>query len=116
MEDVNFTQVVRRGCGIDIHRDVAVSTIGGEGITTETSSNKTFSSSLTELKEWLIENSVTHVAMESTGVYWKPVYKVLESPEFTVWIVNARHIKYVPGHKTDKKDSAWICKCFLQDC
>ncbi len=113
MEKVNFTQVVRRGCGIDIHRDIAVATIGEEGITTETRSYKTFSSSLTELKEWLIENGVTHVAMESTGVYWKPVYKVLECPELKVWIVNARHIKYVPGHKTDKADSAWICKLLL---
>lgn len=50
MKEVNFTQVVRRGCGIDIHRDIAVATIGGEGITTETRSYKTFSSSLTELK------------------------------------------------------------------
>lgn len=113
MEEVKFNQVVLRGCGIDIHRDSAVATIGGEGITTETRSYKTFSSSLTELKEWLIANGVTHVAMESTGVYWKPVYKVLEGPELTVWIVNARHIKYVPGHKTDKKDSAWICKLLL---
>lgn len=113
MLEVSFTQVVHRGCGIDIHRDEAVATIGGEGLRTETRSYKTFSSSLTELKEWLIENGVTHVAMESTGVYWKPVYKVLECPELTVWIVNARHIKYVPGHKTDKKDSAWICKLLL---
>ena len=113
MEEVKFNQVVLRGCGIDIHRDSAVATISGEGITTETRSYKTFSSSLTELKEWLIANGVTHVAMESTGVYWKPVYKVLEGPELTVWIVNARHIKYVPGHKTDKKDSAWICKLLL---
>ena len=52
-------------------------------------------------------------AMESTGVYWKPVYKILECPDMKVWIVNARHIKYVPGHKTDKKDSAWICKQLL---
>ena len=113
MEEVKFNQVVLRGCGIDIHRDSAVATISGEGITTETRSYKTFSSSLTELKEWLIANGVTHVAMESTGVYWKPVYKVLECPELKVWIVNARHIKYVPGHKTDKKDSAWICKLLL---
>ena len=113
MEEIKFNQVVLRGCGIDIHRDSAVATISGEGITTETRSYKTFSSSLTELKEWLISNGVTHVAMESTGVYWKPVYKVLECPELKVWIVNARHIKYVPGHKTDKKDSAWICKLLL---
>lgn len=109
MSEVSFTQVLQRGCGIDIHRDEAVATIGGEGLKTETRSYKTFSSSLTELKEWLIENGVTHVAMESTGVYWKPLYKVLECPELTVWIVNASHIKYVPGHKTDKKDSVWIC-------
>ena len=115
MEKVNFTQVVSRGCGIDIHRNIAVATIGWEGFTTETRSYKTFSSSLTELKEWLIENGVTHVAMESTGVYWKPVYKVLECPELKVWIVNARHIKYVPGHKTDKADSAWICKLLLAE-
>ena len=88
-------------------------TIGGEGITTETRSFKTFTSSLTELKEWLIEKGVTDVAMESTGVYWKPVMNVLEGPELRVWIVNARHIKYVPGHKTDKKDSAWICQLLL---
>ena len=104
MSEVSFTQVVQRGCGIDIHRDEAVATrwIRSKA---ETRSYKTFISSLTELKEWLIENGVTHVAMESTGVYWKPMYKVLECPELTVWIVNARHIKYVPGHKTDKKIS-----------
>ena len=113
MEGVNFTQVVRRGCGIDIHRDIAVATISGEGITTETRSYKTFSSSLTELREWLIANGVTHVAMESTGVYWKPVYRVLEGADLKVWIVNARHIKYVPGHKTDRMDSVWICKLLL---
>ena len=68
---------------------------------------------MTELKEWLIENGVTDVAMESPGVYWKPVMNVLEGPDLRVWIVNARHIKYVPGHKTDKKDSAWICQLLL---
>ena len=113
MEEVHFTKVVRRDYGIDFRRDVAVATISGEGITTETRSYKTFRSFLTVLREWLIENGVTHVAMESTGVYWKPVYKVLEGPELKVWIVNARHIKYVPGHKTDKKDSAWICKLLI---
>ena len=68
---------------------------------------------MTELKEWLIEKGVTDVAMESTGVYWKPVMNALEGPELRVRIVNARHIKYVPGHKTDKKDSAWICQLLL---
>lgn len=92
------------------HKDVVVATISGEGLKTEPRSCKTFSSSLTELKEWLLSNGITHVAMESIGVYWKFVYKILEYPQMKVWIVNVRHIKYVPGHKTDKKDSAWLCK------
>jgi transposase len=113
MSTVSFEQVILRGCGLDVHKDVVVATISGEGLSTETRSYKTFSSSLTELKEWLLSNGITHAAMESTGVYWKPVYKVLECPRMKVWVVNARHIKYVPGHKTDKKDSAWICKLLL---
>ena len=113
MKTVPFEQVILRGCGIDVQKDMVVATISGEGLKTETRSYKTFSSSLTELKEWLLSSGITHVAMESTGVYWKPVYKILECPDMKVWIVNARHIKYVPGHKTDKKDSAWICKLLL---
>ncbi|MDR0750206.1 MAG: IS110 family transposase, partial [Tannerellaceae bacterium] len=61
----------------------------------------------------LLELGITHVAMESTGVYWRPVMNILEPGGFTILIVNARHIKYVPGHKTDRKDSAWICKLLL---
>jgi transposase len=59
------------------------------------------------LADWLKEGSVTHVAMESTGAYWKPVFNILES-EFEVILVNARHIKHVPGRKTDVKDAEWI--------
>jgi transposase len=65
-----------------------------------------------ELKEWLAESGVTHVAMESTGVYWKPVFNVLEDG-FEVMLVNARHVKNVPGHKTDKRDSRWLTKLLL---
>lgn len=65
------------------------------------------------MKEWLLANGITHVAMESTGVYWKPVMRVLEADIPNVWIVNARHIKNVPEHKTDKMDSEWICKLLL---
>lgn len=53
---------------------------------------------------------MTYVAMESTGVYWKPVINILESGGFTLLVVNVQHVKYVPGHKTDKTDSEWICK------
>ena len=113
MDTVSFPSVVSRGCGIDVHKKVVVATIDGSGLRKETREFNTFTSSLTALKEWLLANGVTHVAMESTVVYWKPVYKVLEPAGLTVWIVNARDIKYVPGHKTDKADSAWICKLLL---
>ena len=113
MEAVRFEQVVSRGCGLDVHKEVVVATIDGEGIRKVTREFGTFTSSLTELRDWLLEHGITHVAMESTGVYWKPVYHILEPTGMKVWIVNARHIKYVPGHKTDKKDSAWLCKLLL---
>ena len=110
---VSFDQVVSRGCGLDVHKKVVTATIDGEGIKKQTREYPTITSSLKELRDWLLENGITHVAMESTGVFWKPVYNVLEPAGLTVWIVNAAHIKYVPGHKTDKKDSAWICKLLL---
>jgi len=110
---VSFKQVVSRGCGLDVHKKVVVATIDGEGIKKQTREFDTITSSLKELRDWLLENRITHVAMESTGVFWKPVYNVLEPAGLTVWIVNAAHVKYVPGHKTDKKDSAWLCKLLL---
>ena len=113
MANVTFPQLIQRACGIDVHSKVVVATIQGDGLQRETRTFNTFTSSLTELKEWLLFNEVTHVAMESTGVYWKPVYKILEGSIPNVWIVNARHIKNVPGHKTDKMDSEWICKLLL---
>lgn len=110
---VSFRQVVSRGCGLDVHKKVVVATIDGEGIKKQTREFSTITSSLKELRDWLLEHEVTHVAMESTGVFWKPVYNILEPAGLTVWIVNAAHVKYVPGHKTDKKDSAWLCKLLL---
>src|SRR5215471_14686684 len=69
----------------------------------------TMTRDLLVLSDWLAEHGVTHVAMESTGVYWKPVFNVLES-RFQVILVNAEHIKQVPGRKTDVKDCAWIAQ------
>lgn len=63
MSTVSFLLFVQRGCGIDVHKDVVVATISREGLKTETRSYKTFSSSLTELKEWLLSNGITHVAI-----------------------------------------------------
>lgn len=110
---VSFKQVVSRGCGLDVHKKVVVATIDGEGIKKQTREFGTVTSSLKELRDWLLEHGITHVVMESTGVFWKPVYNVLEPAGLTVWIVNAAHVKYVPGHKTDKQDSAWLCKLLL---
>jgi len=64
------------------------------------------------LKEWLKKHGISHIAMESTGVYWKPIFNVL-GDDFVILLVNARHVKNVPGHKTDKKDSRWLAKLLL---
>lgn len=109
---IEFEQVIEIGCGIDVHKETAVATVRGKGIQTETKTFSTFTSSLNELKEWLKSLGVTHVAMESTGVYWKPVFNILEDA-FEVLLVNARHLKNVPGRKTDKADSLWISKLLL---
>jgi len=109
---VEFEQVIERGCGIDIHKETLVATVRGYGIKQETRSFETFTEDLEQLRNWLKKHRITHVAMESTGVYWKPVYNILEE-DFEILLVNARHIKNVPGHKTDKKDSRWITKLLL---
>ena len=109
-QEIAFEEVVERGCGLDVHKKEIVATVSGTGIESATRTFQSTTRSLTELKEWLLALGVTHVAMESTGVYWKPVMNILEPGGFSIMVVNARHIKYVPGHKTDKKDSAWICK------
>jgi transposase len=112
-EATYFEQVVAKGCGLDVHKETVVATVSGTGIKSETRTFSTFTRSLTELREWILSLGVTHVAMESTGVFWKPVFNILEGHGLTILVVNARHIKYVPGHKTDKKDSAWIAKLLL---
>jgi transposase len=109
---VTFDQIVERGCGIDVHKDTVVATVSGVGIKSETHTYTTFTTDLCELRDWLKSLEVTHVAMESTGIYWKPVFNILEE-DFGILLVNARHIKNVPGHKTDKKDSKWITKLLL---
>lgn len=72
----------------------------------------TFTEHLHELADWLINNEVQEVAMESTGVYWIPLFQILESRGISVCLVNARHLKNVPGRKTDVKDSVWIQRLF----
>jgi len=72
----------------------------------------TMTKDLLALHDWLAEAQVTHVAMESTGVYWKPVFNILEE-DFEVMVVNAKHIKFVPGRKSDVKDAQWIAELLL---
>ncbi len=101
--------VVENGCGIDVHKETVVACIKGKEVKREVRTFSTMTNELLKLKEWLKEEGITHVAMESTGVYWKPVFNILED-SFEVILVNARHIKNVPGRKTDVKDSEWLCK------
>lgn len=112
MATETFTSQIERGCGLDVHKQSVVASVSGEGILSETRTFGTFTQDLYELAAWLEGLGITHIAMESTGVYWKPVYHILDD-FFTILLVNARHIKNVPGHKTDKKDSEWITKLLM---
>lgn len=102
--------IIDAACGLDVHKETVVACIMGKEIKKETRTFKTMTNNLIELKNWLISNGITHVAMESTGVYWKPIFNILED-SFEILLVNARHIKRVPGRKTDVMDAEWICKC-----
>jgi len=100
-----------RCAGMDVHKEtvvVCVLTPGpGPDPHKEIRQFATTTGELRKLAEWLKQEGVTHAAMESTGVYWKPVFNILES-SCELILVNARHIRQVPGRKTDKADSAWL--------
>jgi transposase len=103
--------VYPRVAGLDIHKKLVVACriIPGTGaqVQREVRSFGATTAAIEELSEWLAEGDVTHVAMEATGVYWKPLFNLLEQ-RFTLVLANAQHIKAVPGRKTDVKDSEWI--------
>ena len=105
--------VYERCAGLDVHKKSVtacrVVPARGGGWQKETRRFDTMTAELLKLADWLRAGSVTAVAMESTGVYWKPVFNILES-EFEVLLVNARHIKYVPGRKSDVSDAQWIAE------
>lgn len=99
--------VVHTDCaGLDVHKKTVVAAINVPG-RQETRTFETMTTDLLGLSDWLMLAGVTHVAMESTGEYWKPVFNLLEN-NFEVLLVNAQHIKAVPGHTTDVKDAEWI--------
>src|ERR1700719_1939956 len=103
--------LITRCAGLDVHQATVVATVrvpdeqGGRTSVTETFG--TMTADLVALREWLQAYGVTHVALESTGVYWKPVYYVLEDG-FTLLLINMQELKRVPGRKTDVKDSEWL--------
>jgi transposase len=105
-------RVVERCCGLDVHKASVTAcarvAAGGEG-RREIREFATTTRGLLLLRDWLASFGVTLVGMEATGVYWKPIYYMLED-DFECWLLNARHLKNVPGRKTDVKDAEWICQ------
>jgi transposase len=99
--------------GLDVHKETVVATVrrvlDNGKIRQQTRTFATMTATLLELGDWLEAEGVTHLAMESTGVYWKPIWNLLEE-RFQILLVNAQHIKHVPGRKTDVKDSEWIAQ------
>ncbi|MEW9674501.1 IS110 family transposase [Ammoniphilus sp. 3BR4] len=97
----------QRCCGLDVHKkSITVCTLTPEG--KEIKTFGTMTHDLILLVDWVKSKRCTHAAMESTGVYWKPIYNLLELEEIQPMVVNAAHIKAVPGRKTDVKDAEWI--------
>src|SRR5216683_1644184 len=103
--------VYERCCGLDIHKKRIVACLitpgGNKQRSKEIRTFRTFTSELLALHDWLHAAGCTHIAMEATGVYWKPAFNLLEG-QFELLVVNAQHIKAVPGRKTDVRDAEWI--------
>jgi transposase len=108
-------RIAQRCAGLDVHKASVTAcvrlanTSEGEEPHQQTRKFSTTTGGLLELRDWLASFGVTLVGMEATGVYWKPVYYMLED-DFELWLLNARHLKNVPGRKTDVKDAEWICQ------
>ena len=108
--------IYKRVAGLDVHKKTVVATrmrvTEEDRVEWETKTFGTMTPSLLELHDWLYEWELSHVSMESTGDYWKPVFNILEDT-FEVWLVNAQHVKHVSGRKTDVKDSEWLAELML---
>jgi transposase len=105
--------LIERGCGLDVHQATVVACllmVRQDGkVQKQMRTFGTTTRELVGLREWLLSEGCTHVAMESTGVYWKPIYAILEGA-LEIVVANAQHIKKVPGRKTDVKDAEWIAE------
>ena len=103
-----------RVAGLDVHKKTVVACVrspsDGKARRSETREFETFIGDLEGLRDWLSGEGVTHVAMEATGVFWKPVWFVLEEGAFELLLVNARNMRMVPGRKTDVGDAGWIAQ------
>ncbi|MGH9268940.1 MAG: IS110 family transposase [Acidimicrobiales bacterium] len=106
--------IVDRCAGLDVHKRTVMATIRtpdrARGRAQQTREFATFTGRLVELRDWLAAEKVTQVAMEATGIYWKPVWHVLEEGAFELLLVNPAHFKNLPGRKTDVKDSEWLAQ------
>ena len=98
----------KRCCGIDIHKNMMVACVFTSVRKKEVRQFSTMTEDILQLVSWLKETGCEMAAMESTGSYWKPVYNILEEEHIPIMIVNAQHIKGVPGRKADVKDAEWI--------
>jgi transposase len=106
--------LLHRCCaGLDVHKEIVVAclrkVVDGGKLRQEVRTFRTETNALLDLADWLTDEGATHVAMESTGVYWKPIWNLFEDV-FDLLLVNAEHIKAVPGRKTDVKDAQWIAE------
>src|ERR1700674_4185188 len=107
-------EIINRRCaGLDVHEKFVVAcrrivTADGQ-VEKVVRTWPTMTGDLLALADWLAEGGVTHVAMESTGVFWKPIWNLFEG-RFTLLLVNARHVKQVPGRKTDVSDAEWLAQ------
>ena len=101
----------KRVAGLDVHKDTVVACVrsmSGKKVTRECRTFATTTEGLLALLAWLSGSRCSHVAMEATGVYWTPVWKILSDGDFELIVANAAHIKNVPGRKTDMNDAMWI--------
>lgn len=99
--------IYERCCGLDVHKDKIVACVISDG-RKEIKTYGTVTDDLLSLLDWIKSEGCQMVAMESTGSYWKPVHNLLELEEIPAMVVNAQHIKAMPGRKTDVKDAEWI--------
>src|SRR5436190_19710652 len=109
---ISMQEILDRCAGLDIHKNTIVACImigSGKTMHKEIKTFGTMTEDIVEMGKWFQSHNIKDAAMESTGVYWKPIFNILEE-DFNLILANARNIKNVHGRKTDVKDSEWICK------